>query len=60
MTELETQLMLALNLIVSDCLAGADPINRECRRITGSYDKAIAALAEYSRQLSQEQNTVPY
>lgn len=39
-------LVEALTLLLSDIEQGADPLDAECRRITGSYDKARAALAQ--------------
>ncbi len=49
--DVETKLAEALRLLLSDCEQGADPLAPECRRITGSYDKAKAALQAYEARV---------
>ena len=39
-------LLAALKLLMSDIYQGADPSDKECQRITGSWGKARAAIAK--------------
>lgn len=66
MTELENQLAEALGQLraemafVMSLIYGHEPPENIVNVVRAARDKSAIALAEYERQLQQEQNTVNY